>query len=710
MLRAKFVLALTGAFLFILGAIVGGFVVVWPDLSDSEKAILGQVYGERAGLLLLFACFLLIALGALLYQLFQSYLLPPKALTEDINVMMTANPGHRTMPRGAVEMRELAGAVNRFAEAHQTLMTDVATKIRAAGTALEEEKNRLGALMSELSQSVLVCNSEGRILLYNSSARHLFELDKHVPGGTLVGLGRSIFGVVERGLITHALEDIRYRLQQGSPRPSAAFVSTTQGGQLLRMQMAPVLGSGQAISGFVLTMENVTQSIAVNSRRDLLLQSLTEGTRAALANIRAAIETMLGYPDMDEKQRMRFTRIISTESQALSSRLDATMLQYAGYLKSQWPMEEILGADLIAFIRRRIEDKLGFATRTESVDADLWLRVDSHSLTQVFSYLASRLKEEFGIRELTFSLAHAGRFAHLDLSWRGALLPVETLTAWESEPMNTGGEATPITLKEVTDRHGGDVWYQVEQQAERAYYRLALPVAEAAASTTAAPSSTSQPEYYDFDLFQQPGQNPELDQRLLSALTYTVFDTETTGLQPSQGDEIISIGAVRIVNGRLLQQEIFDQLIDPRRPLPTESTAIHGITAEMLEGQPGIEAILPAFHRFSDDTVLVGHNAAFDMRFLQMKEASTGIRFIQPVLDTLLLSEVIHPNQDQHKLEAIAERLGITITGRHTALGDAMVTGEVFLRMLPLLADKGIHTLGDAREAAKKTVFARVQY
>ena len=108
--------------------------------------------------------------------------------------------------------------------------------------------------------------------------------------------------------------------------------------------------------------------------------------------------------------------------------------------------------------------------------------------------------------------------------------------------------------------------------------------------------------------------------------------------------------------------------------------------------------------------MLVAHSAAFDMRFLQLKEEQTGLRFDHPVIDTLLLSAVVHPNQESHRLEAIAERLGLTIVGRHTALGDAIVTAEVFLKLIPLLAEKGVRTLRDAREAAEKTYYARIKY
>jgi DNA polymerase-3 subunit epsilon len=267
-------------------------------------------------------------------------------------------------------------------------------------------------------------------------------------------------------------------------------------------------------------------------------------------------------------------------------------------------------------------------------------------------------------------------------------------------------------VRDVVQRHGGEFWFERERVRQRTFFRFLLPLAGAQEQLDAATfvRSDSRPEYYDFDLFQVSESSRALDERPLHELAYTVFDTETTGLNPSEGDEIIQIGATRIVGGKLRRQESFEQLVDPQRSIPAASIPIHGIQPEMVAGQPTIDTVLPAFHKFCADTVLVAHNAAFDMRFLQLKEERTGVRFEQPVLDTLLLSAAVHPNQDSHRLEAIAERFDVTVIGRHTALGDAMVTAEVFMKLIPLLQAQGVHTLGQARELAQKTYFARLKY
>jgi DNA polymerase-3 subunit epsilon len=672
------------------------------------------VFGEYALYVFIGVLVLLFGLGAGLNYIFQAYVFTSMRLAEEIALIMTANPGHRVHPGGPAGMHQLTGVINALAERFQTALADEENKIRQARDDLEEEKNRLVALMSELNEGVLICNIEGQILLYNSRAKQMLG---HSPGGRpangaggFIGLGRSIFGLIDRTSITHALEDLYYRSEKHSANPVSQFMTTASNGQLIRARMALVLDQHQQVSGFILTIEDITEQTKASTRRDILLKSLTEGTRASLANIRAAIETIEEYPSMDPARLTQLKKVIHEEALGLSIKLEDTTAEYAEDLKAGWQLEEMLGNDLIWAIQRRLEDKLGVKTKLETQEDNLWLKVDSYAVVQAMTYLIRQLQANFYIREVLLHLKKSGRLAALDLIWSGIPDDMDALWGWQNQPLIAEGEGTSLTLREVAERHGGEVWCRADRDTNTTYFRLLLPTTQPKPPRAIQVLPESRPEYYDFDLFHQAGQKPELDQRPLAELIYTVFDTETTGLNPTQGDEIISISAVRIVNGRLLRQEIFDQLVDPKRPLPRESINIHGILPHMLQGQPTIEQVLPPFLHFTEGTVLVGHNAAFDMRLLQLKEARTGIRFTNPVLDTLLLSAVVHPNQESHGLEAIAQRLGINIIGRHTSLGDAILTGEILLKFMPLLAARGINTLKEAREAAQATFYARLKY
>ena len=220
-------------------------------------------------------------------------------------------------------------------------------------------------------------------------------------------------------------------------------------------------------------------------------------------------------------------------------------------------------------------------------------------------------------------------------------------------------------------------------------------------------SLPARPEFHGGRGFAQPSHADELDGRTLAELRYVVFDTETTGLRPSEGDEIISIAAVRCCRGEIEEADAFSRLVNPGRAIPRASIRFHGITDDMVAGEPTIGDVLPAFHAFVGDAVLVAHNADFDMTFLRLKEAETGVEFANVVLDTLLISVFLDPVSQNHSLEAIAERLGVEVEGRHTALGDSIVTARVFCKLLPRLEARGITTLGQVLDASARIRRAR---
>ncbi|WP_439607442.1 exonuclease domain-containing protein [Hydrogenophaga sp.] len=706
--------------------------LLWSTLDEAQRAQALALLGPRATLLVLMGVVLLAAGALLVRSLLAHFVEPAAQLAEEGRVLADTEVDRELPVRGSAENRALTGLINRLAAQRNHLRRDMDARVQAASLDIEQERSRLAALMAELTQSVVVCNLDGRILLYNQRARLQFRALSQAPavagGAELIGLGRSIYAVFDRKLVAHALENIQQRMLRGTGQPSAQFVTTTATGQLLRVQMAPVR-SAQAMSlpdtdelledraeltGFVLMLDNITRDYEATSARDQVLHTLTEGSRSALANMQAALD-VLDYPDLDAPARERFQRVLREETQALSQRIASIEADTARGLKTRWPLEDMLGADLLSAATRRIETVTGLSASTLEIDASLWLRVESFSILQALVYLAGRLADEFGVRFVELRLTPApgaARRAQLDLIWSGQAMSTETVMSWELDPMKTGTDASSLTVRDVVERHGGAFWFERERARHQAFFRLLVPLADPQDRLEAAHfvRGDSRPEYYDFDLFQTTEQTRSLDDRRLTDLAYTVFDTETTGLDPSQGDEIIQIGAARIVNGKLLHQECFDQLVDPQRPIPAASIPIHGIVPAMVAGQPTIDQVLPAFRAFVQDTVLVAHNAAFDMRFLQLKERQTGVVFDQPVLDTLLLSAVIHPSQDSHRLEAIAERFNVPVIGRHTAMGDAMVTAEIFLKLVPLLAEQGIHTLGQAREAAQKSYYARLKY
>ena len=180
----------------------------------------------------------------------------------------------------------------------------------------------------------------------------------------------------------------------------------------------------------------------------------------------------------------------------------------------------------------------------------------------------------------------------------------------------------------------------------------------------------------------------------LDEVEFVVLDTETTGLRPGP-NRVIEIAGIRMRGGEVIDS--FQSLVNPNRRLPPFIVQFTGITQEMVAGAPGAEQIFPDFLQFIEGAILVGHNVGFDIGFLSYEAQLLGYAFPIDGLDTIPLARRFLPGLRRFKLDVVAGHLKIPMVNRHRALGDAKVTAAIFLKLLNLARQEGIHTLGNLR-------------
>lgn len=171
---------------------------------------------------------------------------------------------------------------------------------------------------------------------------------------------------------------------------------------------------------------------------------------------------------------------------------------------------------------------------------------------------------------------------------------------------------------------------------------------------------------------------------------YIVFDIETTGFSPVN-DGITEIGAVKIRNNEII--DTFSKLINPEKKIPPKVVELTGITDEMVKNEPTIDKILPEFKEFIGDSVLVAHNASFDMGFITKKFSDIEVTLSNPVLDTLQFARELYPDLKSHKLNRIAKHLNVSLENHHRAVDDSKATADILLKMLSEVKNKKVTKL-----------------
>ncbi len=695
----------------IFGAIAVSVVAEWLSLTPEDQQAIESLSPRLLPFPVIGGLVIFIVIGYMVSLLFRHYIIPILQLAEETRLITSVNEKHRIEPCGATEVRHLIHIINESASTYEALKNSVDRKITAAHAALVAERERLSALMSELPSGVIVCDIDNQVLLYNQQAKRLLsDSQPQASGSAHLGLGRSIFGLLEKNPIQHGLDVLQQRIDSGHDQPTTGFMMVA-GKRYLRVTMAPVIEHGidsERIISYVLTLEDIAPQIDADNRREIWLQGLIDNLREQLAEIRMSITDIIDHPDMESANLDAQRQRIRDASMAIDARIEQTREEASRHIRSVTHHEQVQGADLLSILTQHLARRYGIRTST-CLDTDGWVQLDTYITIQGLAFLAGRLNKRGGVKYLKMGMHLTDGQPSISINWPEDAVPRADIEDWKNTPLVTDRFRHTFSFADFIAGSGGTLTLLPPDAPHCDGISLCFPEAAPPTINNNGSEYGPRPLFYEFNLFRNKLYEQMADIPL-RRLTFVTFDTETTGLNPSEGDEIIQIGAIRAVNGRLLHDEIFDQLVDPQRFLPAIATEITGITPAMLKGRPTLDKVLPAFHAFVEGAALVAHNAAFDMRFLQLQEKKTGIRFDHPVLDTLLLSSIVHPNQEHHSLDAIAERMNLKISGRHTGLGDAIATAEIMLRMIPLLESEGIFTLGEAIKASASSPYAKHTY
>ncbi|MAU53207.1 MAG: exonuclease [Roseovarius sp.] len=610
---------------------------------------------------------------------------PILALASDLTTRARADVDLEIDETQARHLGALAPAANAINAALAEARAARQRAIERETARIAREKALFEALFRDLGEGAVVATPDNRVMLYNRMAQELLPQ---------IGLNRPLEAVLRPEPVTDALRRVEEARIAGRIAAETFLAASADGTRFLLGRVTPIL-SDEELSGHVLIFRDATDDLRAHAEQAHLFNRLLEGVRRPAGTIAALHDLLETGEDLPPEARAGFRKGIAEEVARLVRVIDDLAAEQAAATARRWPVSAVAASHIFDAVRARE------ALSVTATASDAMIACDGFAMSTLLARLIERLSET-GTREgFTLAAEEDGAETRLVLGWQGEVATDGEIMGWLDAPLSPAyGQ---YSGRDALEAHASTLWAEGKGSA----HRIVLPLSTAGAPL--APGD-ARPEFYDFNL--PPAPAGEMATRDLSDLSFVVFDTETTGLSPRGGDEIVQIAGLRIVNGRILRGESFESLVNPGRPIPPSATRVHHITDAMVEGAPDIRDVGQRFHDFCKGSVLVAHNAPFDLAFLRLKEEVIGRRFDNPVLCTVLMSAGLFDHTGQHTLDALCARFGITIPpeARHTAMGDTVATAEVFVRMLALLRDKGVSTLAAAiAEEGRMTKIRKAQ-
>ena len=337
-------------FIFIIGIVIAVFVVIvgtliatWLHLNIENQFLIGKIL-EKTTIFPVIGTFILIwVIGSLVSLLFHYFIIPILKLAEETKLISNINPEYKIPLRGSREVKQLTEIINDSGQIIFRLKNATREEIKNANAKLEEERTRLVALMSELPSGVIVCNMNGQILLYNRQAQNILyptsDVDNNKTNNKagIIGLGRSVFNIINRDPIIHTLDFLQQCIEQNHIKPATKFITSYGENRFLGINITLVIqdNKNMEISGFVLIINDVTEQIKADNRRDNLIQSVTYNLQNTLWIIREYISTMISNPGLGIEQLNDYSNRIDEASMEIKKQLDQASHDYIQHVKKK---------------------------------------------------------------------------------------------------------------------------------------------------------------------------------------------------------------------------------------------------------------------------------------------------------------------------------------------------------------------------------------
>ncbi|WP_193091412.1 3'-5' exonuclease [Halomonas colorata] len=663
---------LIGAWLLLTAfSLLGGALfAVWLE---SQLEVTG-VYQ----LLLWLGCFsggaTIFAVGLLLERMLFS---PVRQLQAQL-ARLVANPDTEDFSQPQGWLKGLAPDLRRAQESWQSDRRSLHRAHADGAKSATRIRKELEALLQVLETPLLLYDKHRRLMLFNQAAEQFFA------GIPSLGLGKRLEALFPLASLQQTLSQLP---ADGTQRELLVPCDCRWLKVIVRRvpesQDETLITCSDATAAW-------TNERGVRAELAQMLTPLRQHT-ASLVTATDALSQLRQHDHTSGSLAHRLEQVANEESIALSE----TVARVGGLIEAIQQQGERLTSIWSNDFWQMLDDYLDPAHRLITpIGVPAWFKGDAPALMALFNSLVKHLSDYFknnlndNIKNSIFEgeVSISSKHTYLDLIWLGPPIPERELNQWRQQIL----DALPLSpsAADVLRQHASDVWSIQDTDGQHARLRLPLPSVE---QSEAPRVVTPRPEFHDFGIADLPPPDAALANCPLRSLELVIFDTETTGLELRRGDTVISLGACRIVNGRLLASDVFDHYVNPQRPIPAASTAIHGITDNDVIDAASLIPVLAHFHDYIGDAVLLAHNAAFDMLAI----SQNSVLFDMPLLDTLLISRALDEALDGHDLDSLVQRYGLIFpTGmRHTALGDARVTGELWLALLPRLEARGITTL-----------------